>query len=199
MDKIESWRNQTLINRINSDSQILVEYYSLINFIKESYTQGRYEAIQSPCLHLISHSIELFYKVVLERAVDLNCLKLEKNKFIHEHDITKLRDQTFELFNFFASQKSCSDTDLAYFTKEFKDLHNDFCEKIQTKTATYRYALKRNYQGNVIGKAIPFEQDKESPNMLDVYETYDKVYASLAYTDFILDFFEIEVNIAYAN
>lgn len=50
----ELWRNQTLVNRVWSDSMIATEYYTLIRFIVESYKE-RMETIQ--CLYCILYVI----------------------------------------------------------------------------------------------------------------------------------------------
>ena len=192
MEKKEIWRNQTLVNRDHCDSQILVEYYSLINFIKENYKDGRFEVIQCPCLHLISHSIELFYKMVLERACDYHIIALKKESFIHCHDICDLKDYVLKIFDFLSNEPSCSSIDQSYFKTDFVSFHNSLCNCLQSSVATYRYAFNRNRKGEVLQHAIPFQKDVDSPNMLEVFDLFEKCYTSLSYTDFVLDSYCID-------
>ena len=173
-----------MVNRVHDDTTIAVEYYTLINYLKKNYSD-RLETIQMPYLHLISHCIELFYKIILEFAIKCRYVSLGLPAVIHNHDLTELCKHILSVFENIAQENCCSDNDKFLFEVEFPKIHSNFVELVRTDTTTYRYAKKRNKKGEVI-EDDKFKDDSDSPNMIDVLDAFDKCYDSLAYTHYIL-------------
>ena len=70
IDKHNYWKNQTIVNRVDSDTAIAGEYYLLAKFVITNYPD-RMETIQMPLLHIISHCIELSFKAIIIYAIDV--------------------------------------------------------------------------------------------------------------------------------
>ena len=188
INKWELWRNQTLVNRVKDNSTIAVEYYTLITFIVKEY-KNRMETIQNPLLHLISHCIELSYKELIEDAISVGYVKANDEQLLHSHKLLSLLPKVLEIFEKIASEQSCPDCDKILFSKTFADSNQKLVDILKTNTITYRYAFSRSRNKNkdVQFTADLFESDKDSPNILEVYDLFDTCYDSLAYSSYILD------------
>ena len=184
----ELWRNQTLVNRVKDNTTIAVEYYTLINFIVKEY-KNRMETIQNPLLHLISHCLELSYKELIEDAISVGYIKVNDEQLIHSHKLLSLLPIVLEIFQKLASEQSCSDADIILFTKTFVNSNEKLVSLLKTNTITYRYAFSRSRDKNKDKHFTSdlFESDKDSPNILEVYDLFDTCYDSLAYSSYILD------------
>ncbi|WP_243348441.1 hypothetical protein [Parabacteroides sp. FAFU027] len=186
-ERKEHWRNQTLVNRVRDNSNIAVEYLTLINFIRNEY-KGRIEPIQNPFLHLISHCIELTYKRTLQLAIECKCINIQISSIIHEHALSELLPITLSLFEKISQDNNCSEDDKLLYATEFPQAHKQLIAILKANVTTYRYAMKVNKKGVVTEKGHPFVDDYDSPNMLDVLKLFETCYNSLIYTDYILDF-----------
>jgi len=186
--KWEFWRNQTLVNRVKDNSTIAVEYYTLIRFIVNEY-KGRMETIQNPLLHLISHCVELSYKELIDYAISVGYIKADDEQILHSHKLLSLIPKVFEIFQKLASEQSCSDTDRILFTKTFVNSNEKLVSLLKANTITYRYAFSRSRNKNKDKQFTSdlFESDKDSPNILEVYDLFDTCYNSLAYSSYMID------------
>ena len=176
-ERKEHWRNQTLINRVRDNSVIATEYFALITFIREKYN-GRIEAIQNPYLHLISHYLELVYKVVIEEAIDNSYIDAKKADFIHNHSLGDLKPYLFEILDKISAEELDSTKDKEYFV-ECQNDHDRLIQILQTNVTTYRYSHKVDKNGNNTAAGHPFSKDYDSPNMLDVIELLNKCCTSI--------------------
>lgn len=94
-ERMEFSRKQTLINRTKDDIHIMAEYNQLISFIFENY-KGRFECIQNPFLHLVSHYLELSYKMMISLALDKQIISVN-NDYLHKHDLEELLKTTISI------------------------------------------------------------------------------------------------------
>ena len=184
INKWELWRNQTLVNRVKDNSTIAVEYYTLINFIVKEY-KNRMEIIQNPLLHLISHCIELSYKELIEFVNSVGYIKGNNDQLLHSHKLSTLLPIVIEVFQKLAFEQLCPDSDRGIFTGRFVDSNQKLVNMLKTNTITYRYAFSRSKDIQLTANL--FQSDKDSPNILEVYDLFDTCYNSLAYSLFILD------------
>lgn len=181
-ERFEHWRNQTLVNRVNTDSDLLIEYHSLIVFIEKEYKE-RFECIQSPLLHLISHCIELLYKCVIKQGIDQRFIEVDYSKICHTHSLAKLLPYILKIFKYMA--KNYPPGYEKYFKTDFVKSHNDIVKSLKSNVTTYRYALRQDNKGEINGMGHPFVEDYESPNMIDLFKLFHTCYDSLSYTSYI--------------
>ena len=184
-DKIERWRNQTLVNRTKDDFSIATEYYTLINFIIENCKQ-RMETIQNPLLHLISHCMELKYKDVLLFAIQKSYIKEDLEKTRKRHDMQRLCEIFISLCEKVSQEPSCTDDDKDLITNRIIPNHQKLVSILKSDTTTYRYSAKYNRKGDIVDKGNPFVNDEESPNIQDVYSLFKDCYSSSTYLLYIL-------------
>lgn len=180
-NKKEKWRNQTLLDSARTNGQIAGEYYRLVIFIKENFKQ-RYELIQNPLLHLISHSIELFYKELLEMAVNCGILDLNKKDFVHCHDLDYLCDNVIKVFKELSKNGEQEEKDIL--SNDLPIIHNKLSELLKTDTTKYRYLNRLDKDGNI--KQISSNETIESPNMIDVYDLYKDCISSTIWAESII-------------
>lgn len=177
-EREEHWRNQTLVNRTNSNSDIKRQYYALVIFIKDAINESkeRFEPYQNPLLHLVSHCMELSYKSLIKSAIDNKIINLEYTKICHEHSLEKLLATVADVVK--KLEKEIPECDIQ---KPLKN-HSRLASILKTNVTTYRYANIVNKKGEYKGKGHPFEDDYESPNMLDVFSLFEYCVSSI--TDF---------------
>lgn len=183
----ECWRNQTLVNRVNSDNDIAREYYTLASYLFKHYEE-RMETIQTPLLHIVSHCIELSIKSVLESACRNGYIVIDTESFIHSHSLIDLSSFIYQIFNKIANDPSCPSEDKQLFSSDFPLAFQRLNDILQTDVPSYRYANKIDRKGNIKGKALPFLEDKDSPNILELSNIFDTCYSSLSYITYIFDF-----------
>lgn len=185
-DKIERWRNQTLVNRTKDDFSIATEYYTLVNFIIENYKQ-RMETIQNPLLHLISHCMELKYKDVLLFAIQKSYIKEDLEKIRKGHNLQRLCEIFISLCEKVSHEPSCADDDKDLIANRIIPNHQKLASILKSDTTTYRYSAKYDRKGDIKGKGNPFVNDEESPNIQDAYSLFNDCYLSSTYILFILE------------
>ena len=188
----ELWRNQTLVNRVGSDSMIATEYYTLVKYVVENYNE-RMETIQCPLLHLICHCIELKYKEVNLFALQHSYVNGDVEKTRKGHDLQKLSSLFIDVCQKITNEDSCSNEDKDLFVNRVIPNHIKLCDILAASTTTYRYFAKYDKNGNVKNKSIPFVNDKESPNIQELFPIFEDCYSSIIYVSSILDYlFPIE-------
>lgn len=188
----ELWRNQTLVNRVRSDSMIATEYYTLIKYVIENYNE-RMETIQCPLLHLICHCIELKYKEVNLFALQHSYVSGNVEKARKGHDLQKLSSMFIDVCKKIANEDSCSDEDKNLFVNRVIPNHIKLCDILAASTTTYRYFAEYDKNGNMKNKSIPFINDEESPNIKELFPIFEDCYSSMIYVSYILDYlFPIE-------
>lgn len=175
-DKVEHWRNQTLVNRTRSNAMIATEYYTLIKYLVENYKE-RMETIQNPLLYLFSHCMELTYKEINLYALNHSYINGNIEKTIHGHDLRKLSSMFVKLCRKLSQENCCSDEDKKIIDKIIPN-HIKLCETLATTTTTYRYIAKYDNNGNIKGKSVPFQNDNESPNIQELYPLFESCYFS---------------------
>jgi len=186
IDKHNYWKNQTLVNRVDSDTAIAGEYYLLAKFVITNYPD-RMETIQMPLLHIISHCIELSVKAIIIYAIDAGYVDLQKTKVIHSHDIAYLTGLVLQIIETLCNDSNFPSEDLEYFSTTFPALLNSFSDTLQVKTASYRYSYDIDRAGTVVSKGVPFGEDKDSPNICDISPIFYECYDALTYTHYILE------------
>lgn len=187
-DKVEHWRNQTLVNRTRSNEMIATECYTLVKYIVENYKE-RMETIQNPLLHLFSHCMELTYKNVNLYALSHSYINGNIGKTIHEHDLGKLSSMFVKLCRKLSQENCCSDEDKKIFENEIIPNHIKLSKILATTTTTYRYIAKYDNNGNIKGKSVPFQNDNESPNIQELYPLFEYCYFSACWVLEILENF----------
>ena len=180
-DKKEKWRNQTFLDTARTNGQIAGEYYRLVIFIKENYNL-RYEQIQNPVLHIISHSVELFYKELLEKAVNCGIVNLKKNDFLHSHDLDNLCEKVIEVFK--KLSKNSDQQEEVILSKDMPLIHKKLSNLLKTDTTKYRYVNRLDKEGNI--KQMSPNETIESPNMIDVYDLYEDCISSTIWAECII-------------
>lgn len=183
----EFWRNQTLVNRVGSDSMIATEYYTLIKYVVKNYNE-RMETIQCPLLHLICHCIELKYKEVNLFALQHSYISGDVEKTRKGHDLQKLSSMFIDVSQKIANEDSCSDVDKDQFVNRVIPNHIKLCDILAASTTTYRYIAEYDKNGNVKNKSIPFVNDKESPNIQELSPIFEDCYSSITYVSYILHY-----------
>ena len=186
-DKVEHWRNQTLVNRTRSNEMIATECYTLVKYIVENYKE-RMETIQNPLLHLFSHCMELTYKEINLYALNHSYINGNIEKTIHGHDLRKLSSMFVKLCRKLSQENCCSDEDKKIIDKIIPN-HIKLCETLATTTTTYRYIENYDNNGNIKGKSVPFQNDNESPNIQELYPLFKDCYSSASYVSYILEYF----------
>lgn len=197
-DKIERWRNQTLVNRTKDDFSIAREYYTLVNFIIENYNQ-RMETIQNPLLHLISHCMELKYKDVLLFAIQRSYIKEDLENTRKGHNMQRLCEIFISLCEKVSQEPSCTDEDKDLIANQIIPNHKKLVSILKSDTTTYRYSARYNGKGDIGGKGNPFVNDEESPNIQDVYSLLEDCYSSTTYLLYILEVLFEENMIGFNN
>lgn len=171
-NKLEYWRNQTLVNRTSTNTTVAVEYYTLAKFIMNNY-KDRMETIQNPLLHIISHCLELALKEVIIFAINNNYIDKQRNTIIHEHNLEKLVEILLSIFHKISIENCCSLEDKNLFSNKIPTKFNRIVDILKTETTTYRYAEKLDKQGKTIGKGHPFMNDGESANILELKNLFE--------------------------
>ena len=182
----ELWRNQTLVNRVGSDSMIATEYYTLIKYVVENYKE-RMETIQCPLLHLICHCIELKYKEVDLFALQHSYVSGDVEKTRKGHDLQKLSSMFIDVCKKITNENSCSNEDKDLFVNRVIPNHIKLCDILAGSTTTYRYFAKYDKNGNMMKKSISFVNDEDSPNIQELFPLFDDCYSSASYVSYILD------------
>lgn len=183
----ELWRNQTLVNRVWSDSVIATEYYTLIRFIVESYKE-RMETIQCPLLHLICHCIELKYKEINLFALQHSYISGDVEKTRKGHDLQKLSSMFTDVCKNIINEESCSNEDKDILKNKVIPNHLKLCNILAASTTTYRYFAEYDRNGNMKNKSISFVNDEESPNIQELFPIFEVCYSSIIYISSILDY-----------
>lgn len=186
-NKLEYWRNQTLVNRTSTNTTVAVEYYTLAKFIMNNY-KDRMETIQNPLLHIISHCLELTLKEVIIFAIDNNYINKRHNTIIHEHNLEKLVEILLLIFHKISIENYCSPEDKDLFSNKIPTKFNRIVDILKTETTTYRYAEKLDKQGKTVGKGHPFINDGESANILELKNLFEDCYSAICYTDYVLNY-----------
>jgi len=183
---LESWRNQTLVNRTNNDATIATEYYSMVQYVVENYEQ-RFETIQNPILHLMSHCLELRYKDTLLYAVDnyLNDVTL-KETIIHEHNLQLLCTKFVELCNCLLNDSSIADEDKDLIKQTIIPDNTKITSILKSDVTAYRYSKDISRKGNVKGSGCPIATDEESPNIQEIYPLFKECNTSIVYVEYLL-------------
>lgn len=183
----EDWRNQTLVNRVNADFSIATEYYNLVQFVVESYSQ-RFEVIQNPLLYLISHCIELRYKDTLLFATDNypNCT-FTKESFIHSHNLSDLCARFVNLCSIMQNDADVSDEDKSLITQTIIPNNQKLVGILQANTTTYRYSKDLNRKGVVKGNGSPFSTDEVSPNIKETFPLFKDCNLSIVHIMDLMD------------
>lgn len=178
--KLEYWRNQTLVNRVCSDAIIATEYYVLIKYIVENYSQ-RMETIQCPLLHLISHCMELSYKEVNIFALQNSYINGNLEQTRKGHDLQKLAEIFIKICDKIALEENCSNDDIELLKNKIIPNHTKLCTLLSADTTLYRYYAKYDRHGNMLGKSSPFKNDDESPNLQELFPLFEMCYSSVSY------------------
>ena len=182
----ELWRNQTLVNRVGSDSMIATEYYTLVKYIVENYNE-RMETIQCPLLHLICHCMELKYKEVNLHALQHSYIIGDIESTRKGHDLQKLSSIFTDICKKIINEDNCSDDDKDLLENRVIPNHIDLCNMLDASTTTYRYFAKYDKNGNMTNKSISFVNDEDSPNIQELFPLFDDCYSSASYVSYILD------------
>lgn len=182
----EHWRNQTLVNRVRSDSMIATEYYTLVKYVVENYND-RMETIQCPLLHLICHCIELKYKEVNLHALQHSYINGDIESTRKGHDLKKLSFIFIDICKKIKNEDSCSDYDKDVLENRVIPSHIDLCNMLNASTTTYRYFAKYDKNGNMMNKSISFVNDDDSPNIQKLLPLFNDCYSSASYVSNILD------------
>lgn len=185
--KKEDWRNQTLVNRVNADFTIATEYYNLVQFVVENYTQ-RFEVVQNPLLYLMSHCIELRYKDTLLFAIENypNCA-FTKESLIHSHDLSDLCAKFVELCGIILNDTNISDEDKTLISQTIITNNKKLTNILQANTTSYRYANVLSRKGEVKGKGSPISTDNESPNIKEIYPLFTDCNTSIVYIIYMIE------------
>lgn len=183
----EDWRNQTLVNRVNADFTIATEYYNLVQFVVENYTQ-RFEVIQNPLLHIMSHCIELRYKDTLLFAIENypNCA-FTKESLIHSHDLGDLCVKFVDLCGIILNDTNISDDDKALISQTIITNNQKLTDMLQANATSYRYANVLSRKGEVKGKGSPISTDEESPNIKEIYPLFTDCNTSIVYIIYMIE------------
>lgn len=179
--KKEKWKNQTFLDFARTNGQIAGEYFRLVMFVKDNFKQ-RYELIQNPILHLISHSIELFYKELLEEAVNCGLVDLNKKDFVHCHDLDYLCDNVIMVFK--ELSKNGDQQEEYILSQDMLLIHKRLSNLLKTDTTKYRYINHLDKDGNI--KQISLNETTDSPNMKDVYDLYEDCISSTIWAESII-------------
>lgn len=182
----EHWRNQTLANRVCSDSMIATEYYTLIKYIIANYKE-RMETIQCPLLHLICHCIELMYKEVNLFALKHLYIKGNFEKTRKGHNLQILSLMFTDVCKKIIDDGHLPVDDKEVFQNRIIPNHAKLCKILAASTTTYRYFAEYDKNGNMKNKSIPFVEDEESPNIQELSPIFEDCYSSIGYVSFILD------------
>ena len=173
---VENWRNQTLVNRVNNDATLATEYYIMVKYVVENYKQ-RFETIQNPLLHLMSHCLEILYKETLQYAADyyLDDATLKKGirAIIHKHDLPKLCTRFVEVCNCLQNETCISDEVKNHLRNTIIPENQRITSILKTDTTAYRYTKKISRKGDVKGRGCPILADDESPNIQEVYPLFE--------------------------
>ena len=189
--KVERWRNQTLVNRVNNDFAIATEYYTLVDCIVESFNKAnqRFEIIQNPLLHLMSHCIELRYKYVLLFAAEHYCKNnnITVKSIVHTHNLFKLYSEFAAICQQLQTELGVSDDDKDLIKSTILPKNQQLVSILQSNTTSYRYAKRRNKSGKVVGAGSPINSDKDSPNIMDLYPLFEECNTNIVYVLTILE------------
>ena len=185
--KYEQWRNQTLVNRVNSNEEIAREYYTLATFLFKKYDE-RMECIQTPLLHIVSHCMELSIKSILEFACQYKYIELDFNDIVPSHFLNDLINYVLDVMDKISRESSCSPEDKDLFNNIFPTALNQLGDILQAEVASYRYAYKINGRGQVVKKSTPFVEDNDSPNIMILSKVFEDCYSALSYTSYVLEF-----------
>lgn len=186
--KLEDWRNQTLVNRTRADYEIATEYYNLVQFVVDNYTTQRFEVIQNPLLHLMSHCIEIRYKDTLLYAIDnYPNWTYSKESVIHSHDLSDLCSRFIDLCGRLLNDTNISNDDKALITQTIIPNNQKLTDILKTNTTSYRYAKDLSRKGIVKGSGTPFLTDEESPNIREVYPLFRDCNLSIVYILTLID------------
>ena len=185
--KLESWRNQTLVNRTNNDSTIATEYCTMVEYVVENYKQ-RFETIQNPLLHLMSHCLEIRYKDTLLYAAEnyLNDTTL-KETIIHEHNLQLLCSKFVELCNCLLNDTCIADEDKDKIKQTIIPNNTKIASILKSDVTAYRYSKDISRKGNVKGPGCPIATDEESPNIQEVYPLFVDCNKSIVYVEQLLN------------
>ena len=183
----ELWRNQTLVNRVGSDSMIATEYYTLVKYVVENYKE-RMETIQCPLLHLFCHCIELKYKEVNLFALQHSYINGDIEKTRKGHDLQKLSSMFTDVCKNIINEESCSNEDKDILKNKVIPNHLKLCNILAASTTTYRYFAEYDRHGNMKNKSISFVNDEESPNIQELFLIFEVCYSSIIYISSILDY-----------
>lgn len=192
-NRIEYWRNQTLINRIESDDDIAREYFALIEFVINNYSE-RMETIQAPLLHLISHCLELKTKAIVQTAVNNGYVEECHYQVVaHSH---KLQDLVAEVSVVLSKMTkdhhySSEDTDMI---KSLPEIFQGLSKVLCVEASSYRYAYSLNKKQCANTKSPPFTEDNESPNIKTLWPLFKESYYASLYTIMLLDYLSPEHN-----
>ena len=184
---VESWRNQTLVNRVNNDATLATEYYVMVKYVVENY-KLRFETIQNPLLHIMSHCLEIRYKETLQYAADyyLNNATLIK-EIIHEHDLPKLCTRFVEVCNCLQNETCIADEDKNLLKNTIIPENQRIASILKSDTTAYRYTKKISRKGDVKDRGCPILTDAESPNIQEVYPLFENCNISIAYVLTLLE------------
>ncbi len=184
---VENWRNQTLVNRVNNDATLATEYYTMVQYVVENYKQ-RFEIIQNPLLHIMSHCLEIRYKDTLQYAADyyLNNATLKK-EIIHEHDLPKLCTRFVEVCNCLQNETCISDEDKNLLKNTIIPENQRITSILKSDTTAYRYTKKISRKGDVKDRGCPILADDESPNIQEVYPLFENCNMLIVYVLTLLE------------
>lgn len=187
---VENWRNQTLVNRVNNDATLATEYYVMVKYVVENY-KLRFETIQNPLLHLMSHCLEIRYKETLQYAADyyLDDATLKKGirAIIHKHDLPKLCTRFVDVCNCLQNEICISDEGKNLLKNTIIPENQRIASILKSDTTAYRYTKKISRKGDVKGRGCPILTDDESPNIQEVYPLFENCNISIAYVLTLLE------------
>jgi len=132
--------------------------------------------------------MELKYKEVNLHALQHSYISGDVEKTRKGHDLQKLSSMFIDVCQKIMNEDSCSDEDKDLFVNKVITNHIKLCETLAASTTTYRYFAEYDKNGNVKNKSIPFVNDKESPNIQELFPIFEECYSSIIYVSSILDY-----------
>jgi hypothetical protein len=161
----------------------------MVEYIVDNYEQ-RFETIQNPILHLMSHCLELRYKDTILYAADYYLKDATlKESIIHEHDLQKLCAKFVELCNLLLNELRVADDDKDIIEQKIIPPNEKITTILKSNVTSYRYSKEISRKGNVKGPGCPITTDEESPNILEVYALLKDCNINIVYVAHLLDLF----------
>jgi len=153
----------------------------LIHFIWKNY-KDRFEAIQNPYLHLISHYVELAYKRLICSAISCG-IKFSSKNYIRRHGLKYICDNfILKIFNYALNTNQIEKED---YEKQL-EANERLVTTLRTDTTLYRYTCKAKDKEGNIEFSNPFKSDKESPNISNVLQLIEIVRGGYIYISLVL-------------